>query len=97
MPMNPVSCITSRMSVKGPLRKWLHRPALTAHFTFLLAGSLVAAAASVAERDARNARLFMKSPDDVEVIGSCIFPGRPRPSQFLIRVPAGYPDTRPSP
>jgi hypothetical protein len=57
--MNPVSRIMSRISVKGTFRKWLQRPALTAHLMFLLAGSFAAAAAKDAESDARNARLFI--------------------------------------
>src|SRR5438067_10842783 len=56
MPMNPVSRITSRMSVKGTRGKEFHSLAPSAQRTFLLAGRRVAARASVAPRTASAVR-----------------------------------------
>src|SRR4051812_20191166 len=59
MPMKPVSRMMSRISVKGTFLKWVQRLALTAHFTFRLAGMLVAAEANEAARAARASRRVM--------------------------------------
>ena len=62
IPRNPVSFITSRMSVKGTGGNEFQRLAPSAHFTFLLAGSREAERASVAPKSASAERRVSDNP-----------------------------------
>src|SRR5215831_468334 len=60
MPMKPVSCMMSRISVKGTGGKEFQRLAPRAHFRFLLAGMRLAARANVAPKRASAVRRVIR-------------------------------------
>src|ERR1700722_1170798 len=58
-PIKPVSCMTSRMSVKFDPGNEFHRLEPSAHLTFLLAGNCAAACARNPARPIKASRLFI--------------------------------------